>query len=642
LNDFTVITGENGSGKSQLFELIKLKKEQRLTNTENLKIIPNCKKLQLEGIEVSNLSSVSNDLWRIKVENFFNEYKTIKINTLKLTKYLLDKNIWLEDLFKDDKLQNIDNDIENLTELIQKSFSENYPDPLNQSRDLPRRLHWFRNNSHLPTKKVALAANSVAIYTQKPFEELLLKDFLKTEYPENFYEDPSLFNTQLENIFYHYAKRRYQNSVSYFRRHRFDEKNSSISDTAFDEKNLSPWELVNKIFTAHNLDFHFEGVATEDFIPETSIYFPFIKTSINKEINFSELSSGEKTIIGLVLKIFTNEVHNGKVEFPDLLILDEPDAHLHPQMSKLLIDVLNESFVEKLGIKVIMTTHSPSTIALCPEDSIYQLKNHPQTSLKKIGKDEALKILTGFLPTLSIDYKNHRQVFVESPTDLFYYQTIFAKLSEFKSYPFRLYFISNSMGEGNCDQVKKVVSDLRESGNQTSFGIIDWDLKNAPDNFVMVHGHTERYSVENFIYDPIYLTVLLMKMNAHNIFDTLGLSKTYNYLAIFNASNDFLQKIADAFFIEYYSKNSGVNQALRQDLKKVEYYNGKFVNLPVWFLESQGHDFEKKLEKVFPAFEKYKNEGELQKELTLIIATCYPLIPLKSVEVLEQIISNTD
>ena len=105
-----------------------------------------------------------------------------------------------------------------------------------------------------------------------------------------------------------------------------------------------------------------------------------------------------------------------------VIILDEPDAHLHPEMSNILIKALNETFVKKIGIKVIITTHSPMTVALAPEESIFQLNNHPETFLKKISKDDALKNLTNGLPSLTIDYENHRQVFVESPTDLFYFQ----------------------------------------------------------------------------------------------------------------------------------------------------------------------------------------------------------------------------
>ena len=152
-----------------------------------------------------------------------------------------------------------------------------------------------------------------------------------------------------------------------------------------------------------------------------------------------------------MVKLFQNEYYNSNLSFPNLIVFDEPDAHLHPELSGLLIDVLRKTFVIDLGIKVIVSTHSPSTVALSPDDSIFEIKNYPKTELKKIDKDRALDILTGHLPTLSIDYKNHKQIFVESPTDVEYYQTIFNKIYNEERLPYKLYFISNSDGKVNSN-----------------------------------------------------------------------------------------------------------------------------------------------------------------------------------------------
>ena len=318
--------------------------------------------------------------------------------------------------------------------------------------------------------------------------------------------------------------------------------------------------------------------------------------------------------------------------------MDEPDAHLHPEMSKLLIDVLLGTFVEKLHIKVIIVTHSPSTVALCPDNSIYQLRNEPITSLNKIEKNDALKLLTDFIPTLSIDYKNHKQVFVESPTDIKYYQTIFNKLNQERNYPFRLYFISNSYGKGSCEQVIKIVDDIRESGNTTVFGIVDWDLKNNSTSFIKVHGQNKRYNVENYLYDPIYLSILFMNLKAHGIYNELGIEETINQYSIGNESNEFLQKISGWFFSKYYEIHK-MSEDIISKLVEVEYLNGKKVMMPSWFLEFQGHDYETRLKQVFAALNKYTGEGQLQQEITTIIGKCYPFIPKDSELLIEEIIN---
>lgn len=53
---------------------------------------------------------------------------------------------------------------------------------------------------------------------------------------------------------------------------------------------------------------------------------------------------------------------------PDLLLVDEPDAHLHPTAQEKLVSILsNECLVRET--QVIMTTHSPSVVRALPPDA---------------------------------------------------------------------------------------------------------------------------------------------------------------------------------------------------------------------------------------------------------------------------------
>ena len=56
--------------------------------------------------------------------------------------------------------------------------------------------------------------------------------------------------------------------------------------------------------------------------------------------------------------------------FPQVLLLDEVDASLHPSMMQNMLNVIEKVFLEN-GVKVILVTHSPTTIALAPEESVY-------------------------------------------------------------------------------------------------------------------------------------------------------------------------------------------------------------------------------------------------------------------------------
>ena len=53
---------------------------------------------------------------------------------------------------------------------------------------------------------------------------------------------------------------------------------------------------------------------------------------------------------------------------PVVLLVDEPDSHLHPTAQESLVHVLSET-AKNLGIQVILATHSPSVVRALPEDS---------------------------------------------------------------------------------------------------------------------------------------------------------------------------------------------------------------------------------------------------------------------------------
>src|SRR5207247_9494265 len=121
--------------------------------------------------------------------------------------------------------------------------------------------------------------------------------------------------------------------------------------------------------------------------------------------------------MSLALSLYNS---NFDIEFPKIRLMNEPDAHLHHSMTRKFLDVIQNVFVNEKGVKVIMTTHSPSTVALAPEESIF-LMNKTTPRIAKANKDEALRILTSGVPTLSINYENRRQVFVESKYDVEFY-----------------------------------------------------------------------------------------------------------------------------------------------------------------------------------------------------------------------------
>jgi predicted ATPase len=105
---------------------------------------------------------------------------------------------------------------------------------------------------------------------------------------------------------------------------------------------------------------------------------------------------------------------------PALVLLDEPDAHLHSSVQAQLFDFIH-SLVERHGIQVILSTHSRDLISQAPLESIIPV----DATRNKLGPLQSLEHLLleyqRFGPLSNVDlallYQTKSCVFLEGPTD---------------------------------------------------------------------------------------------------------------------------------------------------------------------------------------------------------------------------------
>ena len=156
------------------------------------------------------------------------------------------------------------------------------------------------------------------------------------------------------------------------------------------------------------------------------------------KIKFNQLSSGEQVIFHLVCSAYRgNGGVGGKTK---LLLLDEFDAHLNPQMSKMFVDIVENTLVEEFGMQVIMTTHSPSTAAQVPEDKLFWMEEGKilQGQDKKEKMSIIYSLATGFAvedntcPFMSYltDPTKPYYIIVEGYTDILHIKTACKKLGD--------------------------------------------------------------------------------------------------------------------------------------------------------------------------------------------------------------------
>ena len=145
----------------------------------------------------------------------------------------------------------------------------------------------------------------------------------------------------------------------------------------------SPVDTINGLF--EEFDFHF---SMPPYLRDQTYVVRFVDKRNGQEISFSELSTGEKIIINVIFWASSSHLNHTA----DVFVLDEIDAHLHPAITKTLMRALKEHVTERCGIQVIMSTHSPTTIAYADDDSIFHLAR--DRTIQPAAKDELIRELT--------------------------------------------------------------------------------------------------------------------------------------------------------------------------------------------------------------------------------------------------------
>lgn len=391
--DFTVLTGVNGAGKTHLLEAIQ-RKDVVIEGFEDANIIYfNYLNFYLENESIFNAQNISQERnnawdfykqqiqgniqsWRNQLENSINTYSEVK-------RLCSERNVSIWDLKKTDfSNENQYVHYRNYRQAIQNLLTQN-----NIKND-PRSHGIFILIKSLPYSADELGESEFKeLY--KPFN--LKNDFLPVH---------------LGRIFWDYFMRLRENEFREFENREKGKKYKVYSMEDFIKKyGEKPWEIVSEILTKFNtLEFKINSPENYGYLDNYQLRLKHITKEI--QLDFSNLSSGERILIALVATIYKlgTDAH-----FPEILLLDEIDASLHPSMIQNLLDVINEIFIKK-GTKVILVSHSPTTVALASEKAIYLMNKSGEDRIVKRAKTDALNILTEGFATLEEGIKLFDQI----------------------------------------------------------------------------------------------------------------------------------------------------------------------------------------------------------------------------------------
>lgn len=377
------------------------------------------------------------------------------------------------------------------------------------------------------------------------------------------------------------------------------ERNTPGHDESGKPLGPSPWEVVNEALLVAGFPYEVISPAETKLLDNYELRLR--DRHSGTDIAALDLSSGEKVLLQLVLWLYTA----GKEGFfPKLLLLDEPDAHLHPSMTTQFLDVISEVLVNRHGVRVIMTTHSPSTVALAPDGSVFQLERGAAAVVKVDQRPEIISVLTAGLVTVS---RATKFCFVEDEEDVIFYEAVRETLMD--QGPSRdpmalrpspsIAFIPASVGtgkektSGGYTIVIKWVSKLdADPLDRTFFGIIDRDVANPACGRIHVLG---RYSFENYLLDPLTLFCLLLEEGVAPSVPGAQISFGDEHL-LRSKSDSLLQAIADQITARMEAAAPGLATTATSH---VTYTVGRQITVPSWVIDHRGHDLLQIAQKAF-------------------------------------------
>lgn len=532
ITDFCIITGKNGSGKTHLLEAMTDSSITTITDDNGAPIS------RIQYIGFGNLIP--------QIEESYNQNQ-INSDVSRLWSQIrsIQANIQSNDISKEQQIDNM-----------------------------------FRNQHDTEIYQII---HKILSSTSKPIDEWTEDDvFFNMEIKKQQFE---IFTTKLVEIFRVYHERYIKNDFRRYQNEKHNTHFTTLTDDEFIEKyGPKPWLLINDIIKKAGLPYTIAPPKQNEY--DSNYYFSLIDESNGTKVGTQGLSTGEKVLLSLAIAIYNSESSSVK---PELLIMDEPDASLHPSFSKKLIEILKDIIADKAGVKVVMTTHSPSTAALCPDNCLFEMNKNKKMP-QMISAKSAIENLTDGIPYFKISVDNRLQIFVESKFDALYLEQLFYIIKRIKNIDYLPIFLEPHSGTSNCTDVEFLVSRLCEAGNDLVRGIIDWDGTKNNHHPVYVLGLGRRHSIENYILDPFYVAISLIRESRIN-FDYFSIQDMETYVDINKITEEGVQIITDKILTD-----AGIRVVNQTPCSLL---NGWKVLLPDEFLKMRGHDWEDLLKNTF-------------------------------------------
>ena len=415
LPDFAVLIGRNGAGKTQLFEALQA----------GSFVIPGIRTSEIERYDIGSFRPPNTNRADLQASQFAKETSEAYIlsrsdnpSLIKTATLIFDRMTSdiesksgaeaCEDFVRDLRAQ-----IQNLPTFtvfaasdqgspFKKDIYEQVLAPLDQNRSNQTRRSSDRSGNSFNGNRAALVTAAMKRSGKFP-HELTHDDILRASHTEG-----DTIANSISEVFATYKIQQYLSAHD-----RFEAENGSLAEFIADHRseNPPPWDTFREILSEMRDEAGGDGLFDFDFSDPDHLElsmrnfqnFSFTAAMTNRTTNtqydLESLSSGEKILMTLCLVSFNQYLGRRR---PKLLLLDEIDALLHPSMVRALVRTLKALFVSK-GTKVLMTSHSPMTVATLDETDVFRVaRTGGLVVVANTTKSEAIQELSEGLATVDL------------------------------------------------------------------------------------------------------------------------------------------------------------------------------------------------------------------------------------------------
>lgn len=392
---FVILTGVNGVGKTQLLKMMSDTQNPvcHCVFSDNGNIAPIIlsssmkKELNIDGLIVYKNKLLDNLAEERKQQRFAQMYKdTVKHN--------------------EQQLQSVTDSVEKkriLREIEEsKKVVKNFQNIIKGLHEYAYDVEISKISSKLGKDPLDITDNEIREYANPYFNTLTeIADF------ERFIKQEE---NERNEMFVKLSKEKRENEIAAVR----DKERS--------------FETINRLFRKYGFDYF---TMLDPFPSDKSRNGVILFEGKNGEmVQYDALSSGEQMIVKFIIWAMGKDIRGNRI---NTMLLDEPDAHLHPSMCKMMVDILHEISKPQSeggsGIRVIITTHSPSTAAFAPEGSLFVMEKdgHGNRFVRRTDVDEAVAVLSQGVFTFDkvikqfsmvLDSNKENVIFVEGKTDV--------------------------------------------------------------------------------------------------------------------------------------------------------------------------------------------------------------------------------